>query len=191
MRTHAIAAIVNARLRAERRTIALCCAAAALGGYAHASGLADAIFICAAAGIIVALLQGAGRHVHLDLCEQSAPLFGRELARAKALTPCVAASAATLAYGAGVAAVHGTDAFGVIAVALPAAITSTLVALLATIRSGSSRVLYVGLACASAVVAYAVASVAASIAGELTFCAVVSFLALRQYGEGLARYDPV
>jgi hypothetical protein len=30
-----------------------------------------------------------------------------------------------------------------------------------------------------------------SLLGELAFCAVAAFVGLRQYGEALARYDPV
>jgi hypothetical protein len=190
MRRRAVGAIVFARLRAERRTIALCCAAAAVAGYAQGDGSIAAIFVCAPIGMIVALLQGPGRRQHLDLCEQSAPLFGRELARAKALAACIAATAATLAYSATLAVYSVARALDVIPVALAAAIASTLVALSATIRTGSLRLLYVALACATALAAYLISTVAASTNGELGFCALVSFLALRQYGEGLARYDP-
>jgi hypothetical protein len=190
MRPRTIGAIVAARLRAERRTIAFCCAAAAFGGYAQTHGSIEAILVCAPIGVIVALLQGPGRRQYLDVCEQSAPLFGRELARAKALAPCIAATAATLVYCAAVA-LHGVAAaITLFPVALAAALASTLVALSATIRSGSSRLLYVGLACATALSAYLVSALG-SPAGELGFCTLVSFFALRQYGEGLARYDPI
>jgi hypothetical protein len=190
MRYHAVAAIVFARLRAERVTIALCCAAAALAGYAQARGSIAAIFVCAPIGMIVALLQGPGRHPHLDLCEQSAPLFGRELARAKAAAAAIAAAWATLAYCAALAVGDVTQALDVFPVALAAAVASALVALSATLRSGSSRLLYVALAFATAAAAYVLLTLAVSEWGELAFCALVSFFALRQYGEGLARYDP-
>ena len=190
MRRRAVGAIAFARLRAERRTIALCCAAAALAGYTQGRDAIDAIFVCAPIGMILALLQGPGRHEHLDLCEQSAPLFGRELARAKASAACIAATAATLAYSAALAIPSAQKALDELPMTLAAALASTLVALSATIRSGSSRLLYVALACATALAAYLVSKVAGSAAGELAFCVLVSFLALRQYGEGLARYDP-
>jgi hypothetical protein len=32
---------------------------------------------------------------------------------------------------------------------------------------------------------------AIGVATELAFCAIVGFVALRQYGEALARYDPI
>jgi hypothetical protein len=191
VRRRAVSAIVGARLRAERVPIALCCVVAAFGGYARTGGTVEAIFVCVPLGMVVALLQGPGRRPHLDLCEQGAPLFGRELARAKALAPCIAATAATFAYCAAVAVHNVADAAALLVVAVPAAIPSTLVALSATIRSGSSRLLYVALACVTALTAYLISTAAASVIGELAFCALVSFLALRQYGEGLARYDPV
>ncbi|MBV8374461.1 MAG: hypothetical protein JO302_03030 [Candidatus Eremiobacteraeota bacterium] len=183
-------AIVFARLRAERRTIALCCAAAALAGSAQGRGAMAAIFACAPIGMILALLQGPGRHQHLDLCEQSAPLFGRELARAKALAACIAATAATLAYSAALAIPNVAKGLDLLPVTLAAAIASTLVALSGTIRNGSLRLLYVALACTTALTAYLIVGIAGSAAAELAFCVLVSFLALRQYGEGLARYDP-
>ncbi len=49
-------------------------------------------------GVVAALQQGPGRFPHLDLCEQCAPLFGRELARAKALVSCAIAVIAAAAY---------------------------------------------------------------------------------------------
>jgi hypothetical protein len=73
---------------------------------------------------------------------------------------------------------------------LAAVIASTLIALSATIRRGYARALYVLLAAAASGAAYALAVGARSIPGELAFCAIVSFFALRQYGEALARYDP-
>ena len=73
----------------------------------------------------------------------------------------------------------------------PAAIACALTALSATIRRGATRVLYVLLAFATSGGAYALAVVAHSFAGELAFCVVVAFLALRQYGETLARFDPI
>ena len=62
------------------------------------AGIAAPLFLCSLLGIALALAQSPGLHPHLDRCEQSAPLFGRELARAKALVPCVAAALAALVY---------------------------------------------------------------------------------------------
>jgi hypothetical protein len=91
--------------------------------------------------------------------------------------------------GAGIAGVREIPA--TFPVALAAVIPSTLTALCATIRSGPARMLYVLMACASSVVAFALVVYAGSVPGELGFSVLASFLALRQYGEALARYDPV
>jgi hypothetical protein len=191
VRRGATVAIVETRLRAERRTIVYVAAAAAVVGFVAPSGLAGPVFFCSLLGIVIALVQGPGRFPHLDLSEQGAPLFGRQLARAKALVPCVVAALATLAYvaAAGIAGLREIPA--TFAIALAAVVPSTLTALSATIRSGPSRMLYVVLACATSAAAFCLVVFARSIPGELGFSALVSFLALRQYGEALARFDPV
>lgn len=73
----------------------------------------------------------------------------------------------------------------------PAVIACALTALSATTRRGATRALYVLLAFATSGGAYALAVVAHNYAAELGFCAIVAFLALRQYGETLARFDPI
>ncbi len=192
MTPRAFHAIVEARLRAQRRPAVVACAAASLVGFLQPHGVEGPLFFGSLLGIVVATFQGPGRHPHLDLCEQSAPLFGRELARAKALVPCVLAALATVAYCAGAAAGGGQGDVALrLAIALPAVIAATLTALSATIRYGPSRLLYVVLAVATSGAAYAIAVAGDSLAGELAFCALVAFLALRQYGEALARFDPV
>jgi hypothetical protein len=191
VRLRTIRAIVEARVHAERRTLIYACAAAAVVGFIQPRGLAAPIFFSSVIGIVVALVQGPGRYPHLDLCEQSAPLFGRELARAKALVPCIVATLATATFCAAAFVGGGSDIPAAFLIALAAVIPSTLTALSATIRSGSSRLLYVALACAISVVAFLLAVLAGSLPAELAFAAFVSFFALRQYGEALARYDPV
>ena len=76
-------------------------------------------------------------------------------------------------------------------IALGSTVAGTLVALSATMRRGVLRALYVLLAAATSLVAFALVEVGRSVPGALVFCAVVAFLALRQYGETLARYDPI
>ena len=44
---------------------------------------------------------------------------------------------------------------------------------------------------AASAVAYVLGVVLHVFAAELAFCVLVSFFALRQYGEALARYDPI
>jgi hypothetical protein len=221
----AIWAIVRARLRSQRRTLASCCIASIIVGFIQPHGiavsanpfaadlatrgvwLAGPTFFCSLIGVIVASMQrGAGMR-QLELCEQSAPLYGRELARATALVPCIIASIAALAYW-GAQFVSGFAApptFFLLAFAAVQA--STLVALSATLRHGPKRWFYVLLALMTTAIAYLLAVYvdtfgpvphslghypdAIGVATELIFCALVGFLALRQYGEALARYDPI
>lgn len=191
MTARALNAILQARLRAERRTILYACAAALVLGFVQPRGAAGLVFLCSLFGIVMALAQDPGRYPHLDRCEQSAPLFGRELARAKALVPCVAAMLAICCYSAAHLLAGPSDVGVTFVAATAAVVATTLVALSATIRTGPSRALYVALAGLTSACAYLLAIVMGSIPGELAFCAVVSFLALRQYGEALARYDPI
>lgn len=191
MTGRAFFAIVEARLRSERRTVAYACAAAAVVGFVQPHGLAAPAFFGSLLGIVVALIQSPGRFVHLDLCEQSAPVFGRELARAKALVPCVVATLALATYCAAATLAGSREAPAAFVVAIGAIVPSTLTALSATLRTGTARLLYVAMACAVSAATFALAAFAGSVPGELGFAAVVSFLALRQYGETLARHDPL
>jgi hypothetical protein len=183
--------VLRARLYAQRRIVFYASAAAFVAGLLGPAGLAAPLFLCSLLGIAMALAQSPGLHPHLDTCEQGAPLFGRELARAKALVPCVAAALAAIVYAGGQALHGAADAPVTLAIALAAVLAATLTALSATIRRGASRVLYVVLAGVTAICAYALAAGARSIAAELAFCAVVGVFALRQYGEALGRYDPI
>jgi len=115
-----------------------------------------ALFFCSLLGIVVALIQGPGRHRYLDVCEQSAPLFGRQLARGRrwrlrrrdARVRCVlrrdASGGASLS-------------IAIFGIALAGSLATTLVALSATIRSGAARALYVLLAVATSAGAFALA----------------------------------
>lgn len=191
MTERASIAIVAARLLAERRTILYACATAAVAGLERPRQLAVSVFFCSALGIVAALLQTSGRYPDLDSCEQSAPLFGRQLARAKSLVPAIIALLVTLAYFAPQSAGATMATVAAFSIAAAASIASTMVALCATLRERTPRALYVALACATSAGAYLIAAVGAPLAGELAYCALVTFLALRQYGEALARYDPV
>ena len=139
----------------------------------------------------MALAQSPGLHPHLDSCEASAPLFGRHLARAKALVPCVAATLAVAVYAIA-EALRGTPGVPItFVIALVAVLAATLTALSASVRRGAPRLLYVTLAAGVAVAGYALAAGAHSILAQVVVCAIVGFLALRQYGETLGRYDPI
>ncbi len=191
MTERASIAIVAARLLVERRTILYACATAAVAGLERPHELAVTVFFCSALGIVAALLQTPGRYPDLDVCEQSAPLFGRQLARAKSVAPSIVAVLVTLAYFAAQFAGAPIATAAAFSIAVAASVASTLVALCATLREGTAQALYVALACATSAGAYLIAAVGAPLAGELAYCALVTFLALRQYGEALARYDPV
>jgi hypothetical protein len=187
----ALLAMIRARLYVSRRLVFYACAVGVLVAVLVPAGVAAPLFCCSLLAVAIALDQTPGRHPHLDRCEQSAPLFGRELARAKALVPCIAGLIATLAY-AGVAIARGSgDAATTLLVVSPAVVACALVALSATVRRGWTRALYVVLACATSVGAYALAVAQRMVLAEIAFCAIVAFLALRQYGETLARWDPV
>ena len=183
-------AVLRARLHAQRRMLIAACAAAIAAGLLAPPGPAGIVLFCTLLGIGFALAQSPGLHPHLDRCEQSAPLFGRELARAKALVPCVAVTLATSIYAVAQLSRGAFDTYALL-VALPAVVTATLVAISATMRGGASRALYVLLAVAASAGAYAIGVVGHSLLGELAFCVIVAFFAVRQYGETLARYDPI
>jgi hypothetical protein len=187
----AFAGMLQARLYVSRRLVAYSCGCAVLVALVAPAGVTAPLFLCSLLGIVIALDQTPGRHRHLDRCEQSAPLFGRELARAKALVPCIAATLATLLFAATQFARGAPDAPATLLVVPPATIACALTALSATTRRGATRAFYVLLAIATSGGAYALAVVAHRYAAELAFCVIVAFLALRQYGETLARFDPI
>lgn len=194
-RSGATIAIVATRLSKERRVLLVACAACALLAYLQRYDddtvrLAGCLVFGSLAGITIALLQrGAGRFRELELCEQSAPLYGRELARATALVPFVIVSIALAAYWL-VGAVYAHTGLAALAISAFGAVAATLVALCAGVRTGAARVLYIGMACAVPAIAFALA-VSSPAATAPAICALIGFIALRQYGEALARYDPV
>ena len=187
-------AIVSARLRKELRLMLLCAAACSSLAYLqrYDEGLAQfagCLVFSTLAGIAVALLQrGSARLRELELCEQSAPLYGRELARATALVPCIIVLCACFSYWA-VDSWYANPPIAYVALSSTAVCAATLTALCGTLRTGAARTLYVAAACAIALAAFAFASSAAVIA--IAGCAGAGFVALRQYGEALARYDPI
>lgn len=191
MTPRAFAAMLQARLYVSRRLVGYSCGCAVLVALIAPTGITAPLFLCSLLAIVIALDQTPGRHRHLDRCEQSAPLFGRELARAKALVPCIAATLATLLFAITQFARNAPDAPTTLLVVPPAVIACALTALSATTRRAATRALYVLLAFATSAGAYAIAVIAHSYAAELAFCVIVAFLALRQYGETLARFDPI
>gem|GEM_PF-956541 len=148
-------------------------------------------------------------------CEESAPLFGRQRARASALVPCIIVFACCVAeyIGARINPNYITppsffffDAIG--------AIAAMLVSLSIPLRSKWNRALYVFFAFGAAVVCGIIVVSAVAYTNdwievlmgnayfsefndiwggvaETAFAALVGFIALRQYGEALARFDPL
>lgn len=194
MRGEATIAIVRTRLQRELPILCIASAACALLAYLQryddaATRAAGCIVFATLAGVACALLmRGFGRNRELELCEQSAPLFGRELARATAVVPCIIATAALAAYWI-VAAFYAPPPLPDVAASAFCAYAATLTAMCATVRSGFARILYVALACSISVTGFGLTQISAVL--PLAFCAFAGFVALRQYGEALARYDPV
>jgi hypothetical protein len=194
IRSEATIAIVRSRLQRELPILSIASAACALLAYLQRYDNADArtagcIVFATLAGVACALLmRGFGRHRELDLCEQSAPLFGRELARATALVPCIIATAAVAAFWL-VTAFYAPPAASGVAVSALCAYAATLTAMCATVRTGWTRLFYVALAGCLSASGFMLMQTSTLLA--LLFCALAGFIALRQYGEALARYDPV
>lgn len=188
-------AIVTTRLARERRVLILSAAACALLAYLQrydddAARMAGCLVFGTLAGVAVALLQrGAGLFRELELCEQSAPLYGRELARATALVPCIIVTIALAAYWL-VSSAYARPGAGTIVLTAVAVYAGTLVALSAGVRTGFPRVLYVAMACGVPALSFALAATQRAVI-PLAICVLIGFIALRQYGEALARYDPV
>jgi hypothetical protein len=217
MTNAAFSAVVRERLRADRRAIAFACAAAAIVGFIQPHGiatvtdplgadfatrsvwLAGPIFFCSTIGIALAMLQGPGRHAYLDTTERSAPLFGRELARAKAVPPVAASVLTALTYWAAQYLTGFAAPPTFFGLALACVVACTLVALNATVREGAVRLVPFALAAVTMAIAYVLAVYAdgfstrrgdaVGVATELGFCAIVGYFALKEYGESLARFD--
>lgn len=194
MRSAATIAIVGTRLRKEARVAILAAAACGLLAYLQRydeplAQFAGCLVFGSLCGIAVALLQrGAKRFRELELCEQSAPLYGRELARATALVPCIIVTFALAAYwGVAGGLSHPSPVYALLSI--PATYAVTLAALCGSVRTGSARLLYTVIGAVLTSLIFVLASVSAPICAGA--CALAGFIALRQYGEALARYDPV
>ena len=188
-------AIVTTGLSKERRVLLLAACTCALLAYLQRyddapARLAGCLVFGTLVGVAVALLQrGAGRFRELELCEQSAPLYGRELARATALVPSIIVTLALAAYWL-VSSIYVRPELSTIAVTAFAAYAGTLVALCAGVRTGAPRIVYLIMACAVPALAFALTFASAALL-PVAMCALIGFIALRQYGEALARYDPI
>lgn len=189
-------AIISTRLQRQTvQTLFVTCASALFAALqmhsdlaAHAAGAA---FFGSLAGIYLAIGQRGGRMRELDLCEQSAPLYARELARAGALVPCIGATMAIAAYWIVAAISSGPNVLAPAPVILSIVCANavTVIALCATVRAGFNQAFYIVLAAALAFTVVAIEFPQPPAAFLL--CAIAGFIALRQYGEALAAWDPI
>jgi hypothetical protein len=127
----------------------------------------------------------------LELCEQSAPLYARELARAIALVPCLGVTTALAAYWLVTLISSGPSTLAAMPIFLSVACACavSIVALCATVRAGVWQLSYLLLAAALAAIVAALEFPQPPAA--FLFCAMAGFIGLRQYGEALARWNPV
>ena len=155
---------------------------------AHALGAA---LFGSLAGIYLAVAQAGSRMHDLELCEQSAPIYAREVARSIALVPCIGVVIALTAYWIVTAVSSGPHdlAAGPVFLSMACACAVSIVALGATVRTGFWQVFYVLLAGISA--AIIVSLEYPEFPAAFLFCGIAGFIGLRQYGEALARWDPV
>ncbi|HEV2260949.1 MAG TPA: hypothetical protein VGR69_01505 [Candidatus Rubrimentiphilum sp.] len=150
--------------------------------------LIGATLFGSASGILVAILQRGSQMRDLELCEQSAPLYAREIARAIALIPCIAASCAVGAYWIIAGFSPGAHALAV-AGSLASVNAITPVALCATLRLGWRRWLYIAIAASLSGLLTAIQL--REVPAALLLSGITGFIGLRQYGEALARWDPI
>jgi hypothetical protein len=163
--------------------------------YAFTRTFAHPLFPLAIASVLAA--ASAAERAHAESLRRvtffAMPLYGRQLARAHAIAPALLALAIPLGYTLGAFARTHIFPVQLFAAMLCAALVATLVALSATFRDGARAWLYVVLATfagplvALPYVFFGTRGLALTYALGL----VVAFLALRAFGETLARYDPL
>lgn len=155
---------------------------------AHALGAA---LFGSLAGIYLAVAQAGSRMRDLELCEQSAPIFAREIARAIAFVPCIGVVIALTGYWIVTAVSSGPHVLapGPVFLSMACACAVSIVALGATVRTGFWQIFYILLAAVSA--AIIVSLEYPEFPAAFLFCGIAGFIGLRQYGEALARWDPV
>jgi predicted membrane protein len=154
---------------------------------AHALGAA---LFGSLAGIYLAVAQRGGRMRELELCEQSAPLYAREVARAIALVPSLGVVIALAGYWivTGISSGSRDLAAAPVILSMTCACAVSVVALGATVRTGVWQAVYILLA--GVVAATIVLLEYPQLPAAFLFCGIAGFIGLRQYGEALARWDP-
>jgi len=158
------------------------------------------VVFTALVAIAVAYLNGrAMRNDPFAAVEEAAPLFGRQWARANAIFPTAVVLLCSAAQYAVPLWLRDHAALTFFAINAIAALTALPIALSVPLRSQWNGVLYAALSIVGALfcTAFGAAMLQATRNGAIAVSAsaglalILVFLALRQYGEALARYDPV
>jgi hypothetical protein len=120
-----------------------------------------------------------------------APLYGRQLARAHALTAVGVAVAAPFAVLAVAPLRHATWPWQNVVAVLAGSIVAALVGLSGTLRTGAAASAYAlfSLVAGGTIALLPLAGV--PMYAWFPLAALLGFLALRAFGETLARYDPL
>src|SRR5438270_10842632 len=152
---------------------------------AHALGAA---LFGSLAGIYLAVAQRGGRVRELELCERSAPLYAREVARAVAMVPSIGVVIALSGYWIVTAISSGSRdlAAAPVLLSMACACAVSAVALGATVRDGIWQAAYILLAGITATIVVALEY--PQLPAAFLFCGIAGFIGLRQYGEALARW---
>ena len=207
MRSAATFAIAASRARILWPVAMLLVIASGLGGACidllqpMTTRIAANALLTSLAAILIAYANGvATRADPLAAVEEAAPLFGRQRARANAILPAaVVVICAAAQYLGAMWRANGDFTFISFAIDAAAALTALPIALSVPLRSRWNGVLYATFAMAAALLCAAFGSAVgnsaksglAAIAASIAVTAMIGFLTLRQYGETLARYDPL
>ena len=149
--------------------------------------LAGALVFGTLNGIALALLQAShGFARQLQLSELAAPLYGRQLARARALVPCAVVTAALGAYWI-VSARYANVPISSVVQAICGVNAATLLALPGCARLGIGRVAFLLAACAAGAGTFLASSAPAAFTAGA--CVIVGWFALRAYGQTIAGVD--
>ena len=151
--------------------------------------------------ISIAFVNGvATRSDPFAAVEEAAPLFGRQRARANAILPATIVVLCTAAQYAGAMwRANGDFTLIPFVIDAAAALTALPIALSVPLRSAWNALLYAVFAMAAALLCAAFGSAVgnssqsdlAAVAASVGVAVMIGFLTLRQYGETLARYDPL
>jgi hypothetical protein len=129
------------------------------------------------------------------LAYAGAPFYGRQLARALALAPCMVTLAAPLGFFAGALARGAAPDGALLLISMAASAVTTLLALAACFRTGRPWSLYLVLAFGAglAVILTLVFAPSPAVAAlfALATAGIIGYIALVSLSETLARYDPL